>query len=190
MEKPELRVILKNKRDSIEPRQRHLWDQQLHSQLFELEQYQQADLIMLYLSFGTEVNTWPILDHAWQMSKHVAVPKIRKYPKEIIAVKITDKNQLQPGVWGISEPISGTVIEPKHIDLIIVPGLAFNQEGYRIGYGGGYYDRFLPQVRGYKVGLCHPPFLVDIPVYPWDQPVDQVIVPPKGRSIDKKDKVN
>ena len=159
------------------PDQRQLWDQQIHAQLWDLPEYKQAKCIMLYLSFGSEVDTWNLLDEAWSQGKQVVVPKVCKYPKEIIGIEIKHKDQLEVSFWGISEPIGNEAISPQNIDLIIVPALAFSSRGYRLGYGGGYYDRFLPQVVAYKVGFCYPEFLMDIPTEPWDQPVDLVITP-------------
>ncbi len=177
MEKPKLREKLRKQRDAVDPILRQSWDQQIHNKFWSLAEYAQAEWIMLYLAFGSEVDTWPILTKAWEQGKRVAVPKVCKYPQEIIAVEIMNKKELELSFWGIYEPIKDEAVSPKVIDIIIVPGLAFDQQGYRIGYGGGYYDRFLPQVSGYKIGFCYPPFLIDIPVFPWDQPVDLIITP-------------
>lgn len=177
MGKEQLRESLKKLREQISIPEREIWNQDLHRQFWQLPQYSSAKTIMIYLSFGSEINTWPLLEQAWLDQKSVLVPKVRKYPKEIIAVKIHSKADLEPGLWGISEPIKNQEFDPKLIDIVVVPGLAFDQAGYRLGYGGGYYDRFLPQVRGYQVGLCYPSFLREIPLMPWDQKVDQVLVP-------------
>jgi len=182
MEKSILREKIKKQRDQLTPEERQAWDAEIWQFLWALPQYQKAQTLMTYLSFGSEVNTWPIVERAWVEGKTVLVPKIRRYPKEIIAVAITSCNDLEPGLWGIYEPISDVAVSPQEIDLIIVPGLAFDSIGYRLGYGGGYYDRFLPQVTGYKVGLCYPPFFMEVPIEPWDQCVDLVIYP----GMDKK----
>lgn len=178
MGKEQLREILKKQRDQIPTEQRELWDQDLQRQFWSLPEYVKAETIMIYLSFGSEINTWPLLEQAWQDGKTVVVPKVQKYPKEIIAVQINSRNDLKPGFWGIYEPLVNEEFDPGSIDIVVVPGLAFDQAGYRLGYGGGYYDRFLPQVYGYQVGLCYPDFYQEIPLMPWDQKVDQVLVPP------------
>lgn len=182
MEKPVLRELLKKQRDGLDPDLVQMWNQELHHRFWQLPQYQDAEVIMVYLSFGSEIDTWPLLRRAWEDGKRTAVPKVRKYPKEMFAVEVYGSEDLEPSFWGIYEPISDEVLDPALIDLIVVPALAFNSQGYRIGYGGGYYDRFLPQVRGCKVGMCFPPFLrEDLPVFPWDQKVDLVICPDAGK---------
>jgi len=177
VEKSVLRELLKKIRDQLDPEQLRAWNQSLHQKFWQLPRYRSAKVVMLYLSFGSEVDTWPLLEQAWIDGKRTVAPKVRRYPKELLAVEITAITDLEPSFWGISEPISDLAVDPGEIDLVVVPGLAFNREGYRLGYGGGYYDRFLPQVKGYKVGLCYPPFLREIPVAPWDQAVDCVLVP-------------
>lgn len=180
MGKEQLRERLRKQREQIQTQDRKLWDQDLHRQFWSLPKYRSAKTIMIYLSFGSEINTWPLLEQAWKDGKSVLVPKVRKYPKEIIAVEINSKTDLKPGLWGISEPINDQEFDPGLIDIVVVPGLAFDQAGYRLGYGGGYYDRFLPRVHGHQVGLCYPSFLRQIPIMPWDQKVDQVLVPSLG----------
>jgi len=176
-EKPVLRELLKKRRDQLDPALIKCWNLSLHQKFWQLPQYQHANTVMLYLSFGNEVDTWPLLEQAWVDGKRTLVPKVRRYPKEMMAVEIAAKTDLEPSFWGIYEPISDQPVDPGEIDLIVVPGLAFNRQGYRLGYGGGYYDQFLPQMKGYKVGLCYPPFLRDIPLAPWDQAVDCVLTP-------------
>lgn len=175
--KPVLRELLKKMRDQLDPELVKKWNHSLHQKLWRLPQYRNAEVVMLYLSFGSEVDTWPLLEQAWTDGKRTLAPKVRRYPKELLAVEITAKTDLEPSFWGVYEPVSDQAFDPAAIDLVVVPGLAFNHKGYRLGYGGGYYDRFLPQVRGFKVGLCYPPFLQEIPVEPWDQAVDCVLIP-------------
>ncbi len=175
MEKSELRQRILQQRGSLSPEQRLDWDGQIHRALWQLPSYQKAQWIMVYLSFGQEINTWPILKQAWADGKRTAVPRVNKMPKEIQAIEITNKDQLAPSMWGIYEPITDALISPRTLGLIIVPGLAFDKNGYRLGYGGGFYDRFLPQTTGQTVGLCYQQFILDVPIQPWDQRVDLII---------------
>lgn len=177
VQKAELREVLKKERSSLSATQREHWDEEILSKFWQLPEYVAGEKIMVYLSFGDEINTWPILDKAWQDGKRIFVPKVRKYPNEMIVIEIESKADLKPSLWGIYEPIIEEPVDPRILDLVVVPGLAFDAQGYRLGYGGGYYDRFLPQTLGYKVGFCYQQFLQDIPIFPWDQPVDLVITP-------------
>lgn len=175
LNKAELREILKKERSGLTIAERQEWDQKILNKFWQNPVYLKARKLMVYLAFGDEINTWPILDQAWADGKRVFVPKVQKYPKEIIAVEINDRSDLKPSLWGIHEPISNERTAPDQLDLVVVPGLAFNKQGYRLGYGGGYYDRFLPQTFAYKVGFCYTKFVREIPVAPWDQPVDLVL---------------
>ncbi len=175
MEKSELRQRIMQRRSVIPAAKRKAWDDKIVSALWQLDAYKQANTIMIYLSFSNEINTWPLLTRAFAEGKQVAVPKLLKMPKEMTAVQITSKADLKPSLWGIYEPILDTPLSPRSIDLVVVPGLAFDRLGYRLGYGGGYYDRYLPQITGLKVALCYEEFVMDVPIMPWDQRVDRVL---------------
>ena len=156
------------------------WNHSLHQKFWRLPQYRQAQTVMLYLSFGNEVDTWPLLKQAWVDGKRV-LPQVRRYPKEIAAVEVAAMTDLEPGFGIMNQSvIRGSILRDR---LDSGPGLAFNSQGYRLGYGGGYYDRFLPQVKGFAVGLCYPPLLREIPVEPW---IRQLIVS-LSRKLAKKD---
>ena len=130
---------------------------------------------MTYLSFGWEINTWPMVEWLLTAGKDVCVPVVQKEKKTLIPTWYTKETTMEPGPFGILEPHNGQTVAPSSIDFIIVPGLAFSRDGYRIGYGGGYYDRFLSAVKGVRVGLCYSQFIRNVPVEPWDQPVHYVI---------------
>lgn len=179
MDKKQLRKLVIKQRDALDQRLKQSWEEQILDQFFALDQYSQATNVMVYLPFGSEFNTWPLVYKAWEDGKDVLVPKMAA-PAELEAVKIASKEDLQPAKWGILEPKKGEVIPPSQIRLIVVPGLAFNSSGYRLGYGGGYYDNFLGKTPGSKVGFCFRHFLrEDIPIDEWDQPVDLVLTEEK-----------
>lgn len=108
--------------------------------------------------------------------KEVYVPVVQKKPKALIATRYTAREELIPKVFGILEPPPGSLtIEPDQLDLVVVPGLAFSQDGFRVGYGGGYYDRFLTQTSAQKVGLVYSSFIRELAPDPWDQEVDFLV---------------
>ena len=148
---------------------------QLTQMLIATPQYQNADTVYLYLPYNQEIRTVPILEYALAEGKRVAVPKV--YGKEMKFIYISGMADVAPGLWGIPEPVlDGPVAENPHA-LVIVPGLAFDREGNRIGYGGGYYDKFLSREREHPtVALCYGFQVVEsIGKEEWDVPVDLVL---------------
>lgn len=132
---------------------------------------------MLYYPHRKEVDTRNLIKKLLTLRKNIALPKVMGM--ELKAVLIKDLDSLALGYAGIKEPI-GQEILPKNIDLVVVPAVAYDKEGYRLGYGKGYYDRFLPKLRKdcIKVGFAYDFQIVEkIPHQPYDFKVDMVITP-------------
>lgn len=122
--------------------------------LRQQEEYRQADTIYGYLPFNQEVRLLPILEQAMKEGKRVAVPKI--LGNEMIFVYIEDFSRIQTGRGGVPEPVADGPIARVENALVILPGLVFDQRGNRIGYGGGYYDRFLTRESNHPtIALCY-----------------------------------
>ena len=141
-EKEKLRQSFLKKRNSMDTHEiknysRKICDRIIHSTL-----YQKSQKIFTFVSFGTEVDTTPLIIHALSNHKMVAVPKVFSKTRKMIFSRITDLNELGKGHFGILEPPSSLLREETSDEktLFIVPGLIFDIEKYRIGYGGGYYD--------------------------------------------------
>jgi 5-formyltetrahydrofolate cyclo-ligase len=112
--------------------------------------------LLTFMPIRSEVDITALTRWWWEAGFHVAVPKVDKALQSMEAYEITSFEELEPGAWGIPEPrtMASRVITPASIDVIIVPGLAYDRQGGRLGYGSGFYDRFL---RSYDViGLPHP----------------------------------
>lgn len=137
----------------------------------------QAKSVFLYLSFRSEVGTTLILETLLNRGVQVSVPRCHRSTGTMDAVLITDLSQVKPGTYGILEPEPGlSVLSPKEIDIAVVPALAFDKEGYRLGYGGGYYDRFLGDFPGITIGLAFSDCITDrLPRESFDRPVDMVL---------------
>ena len=137
--------------------------------------YRQAKTIYGYLPYNQEVRTVPMLERALRDGKRVAVPKV--VGEEMIFIYLDDLNAVEKGYAGIPEPIAnGPVADDPHA-LVLMPGLAFDPQGHRIGYGGGFYDRFLAaQPEHPTLALCY-----DFQLLPYletdsfDIPVDCVL---------------
>ncbi len=173
MDKKSLRTTLLAKREGLTLKERQEKEKQILAHLFSHEAFVNAIHIMTYVSFGSEIETSPLLELAYSRRKCIYVPRLQE--GDIVAVAITSKEQLGKGRFGILEPLWGQATVPWGLELIIVPGLAFSKEGYRLGYGGGYFDRFLPKTEGVTIGLSFHSFLQDFPKDPWDVPVNHVI---------------
>ena len=113
--------------------------------------FQKAKCIALYCATGNEVSTYKLIDN-YHLKKNIVLPVIAD--ENMFFYPYTGKENLKKGRFGIVEPISRTLIEPKDVDLFIVPGLAFDYAGNRLGRGKGYYDRFLSDTNKPIIGLC------------------------------------
>ncbi len=137
--------------------------------------YKAAKAIYGYLPYNQEVRTVPMLEQALKDGKKVAVPKC--YGDEMRFIWMEDLSQVAPGYAGIPEPVADGPVADDEMALVLMPGLAFDPQGHRIGYGGGFYDRFLAEEPNHpKVALCY-----DFQVLPhleteeYDIPVDLVL---------------
>jgi 5-formyltetrahydrofolate cyclo-ligase len=151
----------------------------IYAQLFNNETFVQAETITTTISHPGEIDTKPIIDYALTLGKKVYVPKT--YPKRQMAfAQYQGMDALEKTKFGIYEPKSdANFIDKTEIDLMLVPGLFFRPDGYRIGHGGGFYDIFLADYPGNKISLAFPGMVSDsitFKVDDFDIPVDQIIV--------------
>ena len=151
-------------------------DQAILGHIIALPEYEQAQTIFCYVGRGNEINTLPILQDALHKGKIVGVPKCIG-PGIMEVYRIFTLADLEAGKYGIREPRAGMpLIQPEHIDLALVPCLTCNRRGQRLGYGGGYYDRYLASARFVKALLCRARIMQDeIPIEEHDQIIDMVI---------------
>lgn len=144
--------------------------------VFESREYQEAKAIFIYCGTANEVDTSIIIKDALSKGKHVALPRILTLGS-MEALEIESMEELIPEKHGILEPKEGSrIIPPKEIELALIPCLGFSKDGYRIGYGGGFYDRFLPKGKFTKIIIAFEKMRVmDMPLGDFDQKVDQII---------------
>lgn len=137
--------------------------------------YQQATTIYGYLPYNQEVRTIPMLQRALDEGKRVAVPKC--YGDEMCFIYLDDLSQVESGYCGIPEPIADGPVADDPTALVLMPGLAFTERGERMGYGGGFYDKFLAAEPDHPtLALCYEFQMVDyIPTESYDIPVDCVL---------------
>ncbi len=120
-----------------------------------IRQFESAKTVFCYVSAGNEVGTHTLIKQMLELGKEVLVPLCTDKCGSMVSVKISSLDDLIEGMYGIYEPISHTPFDKTKIDVSIVPGIVFDKEGYRIGYGKGYYDRFLADISPFKIGLTH-----------------------------------
>ncbi|MCF0148267.1 MAG: 5-formyltetrahydrofolate cyclo-ligase [Clostridium sp.] len=147
--------LLRNKilliRDSLEEEVKNNMDYEIYKKLIDSELYLNANNIFIYMSFGKEIETKNIINKALKDKKKVYIPKIYKEDKSMRAIRLKSLAELKENSMGILEPIDDSdYINKEKIDLIIVPGVVFDLSGNRIGYGGGYYDRYLEDIKAIR----------------------------------------
>lgn len=125
--------------------------------LRQLPAWQNAAKILCYVSSALEVSTREIINAAWQQGKEVYAPLCTDKQGHMTFYRIASEKDLTPGYYNILEPVSGLPPLPKSQpqDLCIVPALSYDEQFYRLGFGKGYYDRFLSSFNGVKVGICY-----------------------------------
>ena len=141
-----LRETMRALRDALDPEERAAKSLLIKSNLFALPEIMSASSLMFYVSFRSEVQTEPMIRHALSLGKQVIVPITDLTNKRLQLSQIKDLDEdLAPGTWGIREPRPGKIrpVAYNDIDIVVAPGLAFSEQGWRIGYGGGFYDRLL-----------------------------------------------
>lgn len=177
--KGEIRKKTLSKRNQLSEKDRVMFSRIIFNKLLESEEYKKADRIAVYYPVGSEVQTLDIIRDALINKKKVGLPRVIN-DNEIKFYQIMEKSfeevEFTKGKYGIMENIDSTV-ELDPIDLLIIPGVAFDDECNRIGYGKGYYDRFLGKNDiGYVVGLAFENQMVKyIPINELDQKVDCII---------------
>lgn len=175
MNKKELRKWIREQKRGMRPAQIQQASEQLARQFFETAYYQNAAVIYGYLPYNQEVRIVPILEQALRDGKKVAVPKV--YGDTMRFIYLDDLSKVAPSDFGIPEPIADAPVAEDPDALVIMPGLAFDPKGNRMGYGGGYYDKFLAQEPNHPtVALCyHFQMVEQIPTDDYDIPVDLVL---------------
>ncbi|MEQ9764621.1 5-formyltetrahydrofolate cyclo-ligase [Streptococcus sp. ZJ151] len=167
------KMILKLKKFSKNILQKNKADALLLEKLISTTSYQNAKVVATYLSTANEFNTNLFISQAIKDKKTVVIPKT--YPKgKMIFVKY-DKNHLQKTSFGLLEPKSDIEIKKSNIDFIHVPGVVFSPDGYRIGYGAGYFDRYLADYTGETISTIYPFQLQHFPKDSFDIPVKKLL---------------
>lgn len=183
MEKKIIRDQILENKSKIDNISLKSYSNSIISKLYNTDYYKTAKTIMTFISFGAEVDTHDFIKHSIKNNKRIVVPITIPSTKELKLSEVLNFDELEIGYYDILTPKAEFIryIDPSEVDLIIVPGVGFDKEGYRIGYGGGYYDRFLSKLDHItKISLAFDMQLIDnIPKEDFDIPVDYIITESK-----------
>ncbi len=180
--KRELRARHKKIRQNCPQNLKRELDFRITQSFLSLEEYKSCTTIFAFISSPIEVNTAMIIDSAFSDGKKVAVPRCRDKAGRMDFYYISSYSQLKKGMYGIYEPdesceaVVGSEKNPDESRVCLVPGLCFDISGFRVGFGKGYYDRFLEHFDGIKVGICYSKCMEkQIPAGNFDRPVDIIV---------------
>lgn len=175
MNKQELRRTIRERKRAMTEEEIVERSNALAEKFYNSPAYQAASTIYGYLPYNQEVRTVPMLQRALDEGKRVAVPKV--YGEEMRFIYLEDLTQVSKGYAGIPEPIVDAPVAEDQRALVLMPGLAFDPQGHRIGYGGGFYDRFLAQEPHHPtLALCYEfQMQAHLDTEEFDIPVDTVL---------------
>jgi 5-formyltetrahydrofolate cyclo-ligase len=179
--KIEIRRSTLARRDALSKEERSEKSAAIKERLFDFANFLEAKIVLFYMSYNNEVDTEPMIRKTLEAEKVVALPLVNTEKKKIVPFKIDNLDRdIRPGYRGIREPIPERCkqIPAQYINLAIIPGVAFDERGGRIGHGMGVYDRFIPQldITTRKVALAFECQIVpQIPMEPHDRYTDIII---------------
>lgn len=180
MEKEQVRIKMSALRDAINEQQRTKKSKRAFAYLTGLSVVCECEDFLMFFSTKSEIDTMPLLTWALEQKKKVYAPKIEG--KHMNFYEVCSTNDLVPGAFGILEPsgIDTGIYKPEEAKkrkvCVLLPGLAFDLSGNRLGYGAGYYDRYMPRIDAVAVGFCFDEQIIDrVPIAKYDYPVDYLV---------------
>ena len=188
MKKDELRIIYRKKRIQLSEQEIIEKNKAIYNQFWHFFDLKDIFSVHVFLPIlkNNEIDTWMIIKRFINEGKLVIISKSKPETFEMISYKLTSKTIIQENRWGIPEPLEGEIFAESDIDMVIIPLLAFDEKGHRVGYGKGFYDRFLSKCRpdAVKAGLSFfPPVKQIEDIDAFDIPVDFVVTPAKVYSF-------
>lgn len=175
--KRSLRREVRARRDALTREQRDHAAAAIHERaLAEIARIGPRVTVMAFWSFGSEVPTAPLIERLSLQGDRVALPRIVE--GDLQARLYRPGDPVTQTLFGAKEPEGGSVLDPEDLDVVLTPGLAFDRRGFRVGYGKGYYDRFLSRTGGHtrRLALCFALQVVeDVPAASFDLPIDVIV---------------
>ena len=170
-------------RDALSEEQQEQYSYRITEQLLQLDLFQRAETVFVYVDFRSEVKTHSLILQMQSLGKNVVVPVTLLRERDLLPVRITSlEDDLAPGYASILEPVEAirntNCVSPESIDIIVLPGSVFDEHGGRMGYGGGFYDRFVSQKapQALRIGLCYELQIVpEAPLQDHDERMDVIV---------------
>ena len=180
MNKKTLRKEILGKRSELSREEIIKYSNIISNEIYKMDLYKNAKRIMCFVSNGTEIETHPLIEQAIKDGKSIVVPITISETRELLVSDVYSLSELEVGDYDIEVPKKEftRIVDPNTIDLILVPGVAFAKDGYRVGYGGGYYDRFLSKLLNPTptIAIGFDLQIVDkVPTDKYDLPVDMIV---------------
>ncbi len=177
MDKKQIRKELKEKRKNIPIDKKVIYDKEISRKIIQSDYFKKAEQILVFASVDDEFDTENIIEKCRIENKSVFYPLCIDNQGEMTFFKVNSQEDLQSGMYNIPEPKSTCKeYKPEKNDLIIVPCLSVDKNGYRIGYGKGYYDRFLKDFKGVSICPCYEQLLTDsLPTDEYDVKINILI---------------
>lgn len=175
MEKKQVRTLIRNLKQQMTQEQIEDASMRLQEKLLANDHWFSAQTVYLYISINQEVRTSGLIRAALESGKQVAVPLV--VGDDLVFKYITSPDDLRPGYWNVPEPDGNCTTAEDKKALVIMPGLAFDRNGYRLGYGKGFYDRFLAsEPDHYTIALCYDFQMIEtVPHDEYDRTVNEII---------------
>jgi 5-formyltetrahydrofolate cyclo-ligase len=176
LNKAAVRARLLAARKNFDARQRQAADRQIAALVTALPEWQKARRVGCYLSLPDEVSTRRLIQTAWQEGKILAAPVVTRKSEPLHFYQFTPDQKLHPGPLGILQPPPDKPVAPEDLDLLIVPGVGFDRQGNRLGYGGGFFDQYLACFTGTALGVGYALQVENLlPLTPADRPVQLLV---------------
>lgn len=184
--KAALRSEIRAKSKNLSSEKRKADSKNLCKKLKEQSFFQSAATVLFFAPLTTEVDLWPLLKESFSAEKIIALPRFDPASQSYVACRVRNlQNEIVSGQFSIREPRENcVVISSREIDLILVPGVAFDLRGRRLGRGKGFYDRLLAEIRGVKCGIAFDEQIAgEIPVEAHDVRMDFILTPTRCAEI-------
>lgn len=188
--KKKLRLQTREMRSSMSPAIKQTLDRKIKNRLLNLWALRDVDAVLCYVSTPIEVDTRELINALLKMGKRVAVPRCEGEKANMNFYYIENLDELSPGSFGVDEPNpqKSVMVGKTENTVCIVPAFMFDKSGYRLGYGKGYYDRYLSEYKGVTIGICYSANVVDELFHgKYDRTVDYVVTEKEILTVDKAD---
>lgn len=173
--KRRIRREILERRDAIVDGDRVALGAAATERLLSLPEVRAAGVVMAFSTFGSEVPTQPLIEALHGRGARVVLPRVEG--SDLVAVSYAPGDPVRTASFGAREPLGDDVVDPAELDVVVVPGVAFDPRARRVGYGAGFYDRFLGRTEAFRVGLAFDLQVVDtdLPTGSFDVPLDAVV---------------